>query len=1514
MPDFDSIDFTGLPDTEGLDLSGLPDTVAPKIPLGKSEIPVLREAPSIGMAARAWDGAMQLFENPQEESAKAVQALVDSEALGIPPSSAFRLQDAISRGVEINPQAARKRSTVMERLVQSKDIGVKQNQIGELGYRFVMDGDPSWLKEMDNIGMPTPENIFVSETRIEDAFRSAAKLLPMTIDSAREAGVKGVTLGMLFGTAAAFAGQPELIPFAVGAGLKIGGVEGFFESALRKEAGLAAWEMTQFEDEDGNKIDHRIVRAASFGIGAINAGLELAEMKVLMKTIPGLNKLLSETILETATSKTVRRKLLKLASLHVTTTAKETAIEVAQESNNIVFEEIAKKANNLLKGTDIKPTDLAHVLGRLYETGKESAQGMAVIAAPGIIAQVPSAVSRPSKAKIKAEVTRTKDILVSLGVEEVEAGDKAVEVVEGATLADLVPTEEMVEPAAPTAEDIAADEAAIDMIIEGTDFDTLTDEEATDSIIDRVIEGEELDTLIEAVEAPVSPVEVEGIPEGGLEAKQPVDGLISAERREQLEAEYLATQEIKAETDKLLNKLRSGKVPTEPLSSIQKAEKANLDALEQVLDEVGVGLELSNEEIKATIKGEDTEAVRKATGTIKGIKGQIRRATGIVKSFKMIRENKALAAAWKKAEQSAKVAFREGNREGVAIERDRLKGISAEAKSRVEATTKVGKLKNRILKEIKTAKAKKRGGKPFGKYTADVQNILDRFIKAVKLSQEEAMDKISENLDKYIGKDMPDSVLLENRVLDMIVRLRYRAGELGAPPLRKRFTVGELETLLAGIKDMKAGGKALAEFVKLNRTIEDDKRVGAFIDSLMGGKEFPKGMETTGLQKVEPSIKELKKWLQNFTGSLGVRIVGWNDLMNMLSGRDTTAKTGEGIINKIAEVHTQENLEKAGRRKAVTAIADIARAAFGFVSDMDMLTQFNLDRKPMEIGHFNNAKGVGVDLVMTKAEARKFIMEYSDPALRETFHVGMNFTEEMVQAVRATLTKQDLDFIQKQLEFYRTYYDRVNAVYREAYGVDLPFNEFYSPIKREGFVESEGLHGAFLDEVSYRRSVGSPSLKARVANLNRISLQSDIAVLERHVAEMEHFIAWSEKVRQLNSVFKNPKVRAAINLHHSKTMLAVIDRAINHFTQGGVDTANRLNWLDKFRGRFTRSVLAVKPVIAIKQLVSTMAYMEVMPVTDFAAGVFDFWKSPIKAVKFLKKNSIWFAERGTNMERDIKTAMRMKEYSAYRKTRGFMDSLMLNVTLGDQGAIAIGGWSYYKYLTEKKGMSHEKAIVEFEKFSEVTQQSADLSVLSDFQRGTSVQKLFSMFLSSPNLYVRKEMGAIRNLLGGKGSKVDQMKTLLIYHIILPSLFQLVSDGFSWDKDNQKRAVVLGPLNGIFIIGEAIEYLVSKALGVRAFGKEVALYGAVDDLGKAMTEAMRYVFEGNLTDEEMWRGIRSFASAVGAATGLPLKQLVDQLKTGSDFIDGEYEKALKGATGYPPYVIEKQDKKGGFKIQ
>ncbi len=883
-------------------------------------------------------------------------------------------------------------------------------------------------------------------------------------------------------------------------------------------------------------------------------------------------------------------------------------------------------------------------------------------------------------------------------------------------------------------------------------------------------------------------------------------------------------------------------------------------------------------------------------------KKQIRLSTGMLQTVDMVREDVALNAAFKKAEQNARIAFRAGNSEGVATERARMRDIINTARNRVLETAELTKLKKKIVKELKATKPRKQAGKPVGKFTADVQKELDTLRSAFSLTSIEARAKIDENLAQYVGEGLPPaSVAVENRVLDMVARLGARTEAGGSLALRKKFAVADLENILLDIQSLKETGRTLTALRAFNRETRNIENREMAVDVITGGEGLPAGLETTGLQPKKVPLAELR--------DVGKRLLGshysWDTTLDVLSQKDVGSQPFKSDLSLAMNVHDQETAEKAGHMERVNEIRAMAATAFD-VTGRALVKKLQRDTRVEEIGSFTNANGARVTLNMSRAEARKLMMEYRDPTLRETIEVGMGFTEEMLGAVNATLSPQDHVFIEEQLKFYRNYYDRVNEVYREFYGVDLPFNEFYSPIRREGFNEAEGSFSDFLTEIQHRRGTAPNATKTRVESIKRIKKQNDINVLERHIVEMEHFIAWADKIQELNAVFKDPNVRAAIKLENTTSMLPIIDKFIADFTRGGSEFANRLNALDRIRGRMTRSVLAIKPIILTKQLISTVAGAEQMPIKDFTTGVVDFWKHPIKTFRFFKKESVWFKERGNFQERDIKTALNTSEFNSFREHSGWLDMLMLNVRVGDQAAILISGWARYRWQTEVNKMSHKEAIRDFEIHAERVQQSADLSQLSNFQQRGSVTKLFTQFLSSPIQYMQRETSALRNFAAGRQSFSQTAKTIAIYHMIIPLLFQFMADGFEWDEDNALKAVLLGPFNGIAIVGQLLAGLAAAVAGGTVREANIPLVTPISSALYEIKTIMEDMAEGDIPIEDTMEATRKLTELAGAVTGLPLKTALDTIEGVSEGVTGgHFDDALLGVMGITPGVIERR---------
>lgn len=804
-----------------------------------------------------------------------------------------------------------------------------------------------------------------------------------------------------------------------------------------------------------------------------------------------------------------------------------------------------------------------------------------------------------------------------------------------------------------------------------------------------------------------------------------------------------------------------------------------------------------------------------------------------------------------------------------------------------------------ILKLLKKTKVKKQAGKPVGKYTPEVQKVLDLFNASSKLSSEDAEKIIDGNIEKYKGIEIPDEVALQNRILRMGSGIKDMSNE-------------ELEALHSVISSIEETGVLTNALKKFNRQTQVQIWKDNAIDTITGGEGIKEGTETVGVQeqysKHPKTWGEARKAAKHQLETMGKTFVGWQDILDMMSSKDKESKPYQSWLNEFGETLDEESAYSTSLKKNTVEVRQMFADAYGLETDREIVDKMRDDTEVISLGVFENSEGDSVELNMSKAEARKRWMELQDPTLTKAFEEGMFYTDEMIESINNFLTPKDKQFANSQLDFYQDFYTEINDVYRDIYGVDLPFNPFYSPISRGDIKRDVGdVFDAFKNDIALRKSISKGALKTRVSNKKLINTKSDVQAIQSHVAEMEHFKAWSNKMKDLNSVFSDPEVMTAIEQEYGKGMNAIVQNFLINFAKGGIENAENFNWLDKVRIRFTQGVLAAKPSIAIKQLVSFVAYADAIPVKDYMKGELDFWTNPVKNYKFLRENSKLLQARGENMERDIKSASNSDAYAMYRKKQNYINSMMINIKLGDQAAIVIGGWAVYKHAYNKskaEGKTEAEAkkdgIRRFEIVTKTTQQSAALSDLSAWQRNP-LMKLFTMFLSTPNQYFRKEMGAVRNILTGRGSRAQHMKTIFIFHFLLPMMFQFVSDFGKWDEKEQKRAMILGSLNGLFLIGDGLDYLTRAGLGMRKFDMEQPYMSTFDDISKPIG----LLSDEDITMEDVLKAMEGLTDATGKATGLPTGYVWDAAEGIKKLLHGEMTRGLGQLAGWSEYSVDKK---------
>jgi hypothetical protein len=803
-------------------------------------------------------------------------------------------------------------------------------------------------------------------------------------------------------------------------------------------------------------------------------------------------------------------------------------------------------------------------------------------------------------------------------------------------------------------------------------------------------------------------------------------------------------------------------------------------------------------------------------------------------------------------------------------------------------------LKTDIVKLLKQTKPKKQGNKPVGKFTPGIQNILDKARSALKLTQDEAGAKIGENLDKYKGQITPVEVAVENEILNMVSDMENR-------------TVEELQRTLETLTALVDEGRMINELKKFNVQEEISRAKGVVLESVGGQTE---GRQTTGRIR-RTALERIRAELK----TLGTHFVlDWYGLMQTL---DWNMPVTNKRMTRLFSVQAQENKYKELQAGYVFLQNESIAKIFGITREGGVLGEFKFNREvskkitelsseEVSLGTFKNRTGQEVEMKMTRGEMMYWWGQLQDPTLKESFEKGNDFTQEIVEAIDNEATDQEKEYVRFVVKsMLRDQYGAVNEVYREINGVDLPFNENYLPVSREGFhIDEDVIFGQLGEDIEFRKALSPSATKSRVQTNLPIKKQNIFEVVDRHFTETNYYTAWAERLRVIAGVFSDSRVQQNIREEFTPALAREINNKIADFVSRGNRAIRSYKSVDWFRRKFTLGALMIKPAIGIKQLVSTVAYLEELGPVEFTEGVADFWSNPIENARILNEESVMIKERGSNIERDIKLAMRTDEFSRFNKLQSWTNLSMLNVRLGDKGAILTGAWAMRK-AGLKAGKDLETVIREYENFSSATQQSSDLSRLSAVQTGSAIEKIFTMFLSSPRQYLQKEVLAVQSLFQKGGTDTKNVKkvarVMFIYHVLLPVVFQYIANFGRLDEESRKeylRSGLLGSINGLFIAGEVVDSVLRTALGLRTFDIDMPI---ISDIQKEITKVFSNLTEEDITSEDMMDAVEGIAG-LGQITGLPTEQALLLTKGFGDILEGDFKKGVAEVLGWSEYSV------------
>lgn len=356
---------------------------------------------------------------------------------------------------------------------------------------------------------------------------------------------------------------------------------------------------------------------------------------------------------------------------------------------------------------------------------------------------------------------------------------------------------------------------------------------------------------------------------------------------------------------------------------------------------------------------------------------------------------------------------------------------------------------------------------------------------------------------------------------------------------------------------------------------------------------------------------------------------------------------------------------------------------------------------------------------------------------------GNRWTQQQLQAVIDTLTKQEMDFVQAVLDFIGSYWPEIKAKELRVSGVSpeqvpaspiqTKYGEYrggYYPIvadpmrsdkaaqQNDAELISQSLRGA-VSRATTRRG----HTKERVGGKDPVRL--DLGVIAQHVSQVTHDLAWHETLIDYNKLLRDREVSGLIRERYGADVTAMMRRVADDVARGEVAarTASErvLNYL---RTGSTVAGLGLSATTTLLQLSGfTQSFVRV-GYRAMGASIASFAAHPVETTKQVYAKSVFMRDRSIARNRELGEIFNRLD----GKTRTAA-SIYFWPIQAFQTVVDVPTWlgAYNKALQE--GEEDARAVHLADQAVRDAQSSGQLQDLAEIQRGGPLLKLFTNFYS-----------------------------------------------------------------------------------------------------------------------------------------------------------------------------------------
>jgi Region found in RelA / SpoT proteins len=797
----------------------------------------------------------------------------------------------------------------------------------------------------------------------------------------------------------------------------------------------------------------------------------------------------------------------------------------------------------------------------------------------------------------------------------------------------------------------------------------------------------------------------------------------------------------------------------------------------------------------------------------------------------------------------------------------------------------------------------------------------------------EGQQKIQEIIDKA-AQEGRNSLTADE--MNQITRYNF----WGALNLTNRGGVNYLTGAARDLMDIRKNGTTKAAADAMVRQEQRAVNSQNYMNVLTGNGKKP--------VVLDPDVASLMK--DSFWKRLRGAILDWpmsstpKSHLDVLSMHDKTSKPFDSFISRViggsqVEANRQNFIDNSEvKTKLQKDMGDI------FGSSGRVLKKDAIDRTKTIHTIKYTELGVEKELPMTMNQAITRYMQLQDPTLEKSME-SMGYMRDgeptdKAQKTVGLLTPEAKAWGDYLLhDFYPSMYEKLNPTYRKFYGRDMPFEKMYSPIFVER-TDSKVTDDELLGRQSFVNSVKNGSLISRVNHDKPLRAMDCDQVVTSYVHGMLYWKNYTEAVNLLGDFVHDSNVRMAIkqNFTNGDQHVAALQMDLDRMSRKPYDSWALTKGLTAAKNKFVLGALAVNLPVGFKDLTALPAFANYMPVEQiprYALQSAFQWAGDMSTSNIVKK--IWndaYMQQRVKKGWDVNLNEIMNsDYRDIMDKNNWKGNLMFSTKYGHIASIMIGGVPLYRYTYDQvmkemgpgsEPFAEARALDAVNNASDETQLSGLDYNISNIQQNPFIKAL-TMFKSAKMQYQRLASSGARNLIHGRGTPMQNIKTIALFHCVLPMAFQYICNGFKWNTGDEEQAAVLGNLNELFIAGDMIEAVANTLRGKDPWKKYKTsplgdlpedVIGTVQHLKKAVPaskgaadfvpELIKAVQDHNMNYLELAKAGSEIGKLIGSVSGLPINATTRMYEGISDVAKGketgnDFQKILR-IIGYSRYTF------------